>query len=147
MADIPLARRDDIAARLAAGQPVNSGVLATEFGVSEDAIRRDLRALAAAGLCRRVYGGALPLASGVVPFSDRLGADVERKRALARAAMPLVAPGSFLFLPLPWPLPPPCVAAASCANASALSGSDSRTASALMIPGSIGLFLSRVARS
>src|SRR5436305_119338 len=98
MADIPLARRDDIAARLAAGQPVNSGVLATEFGVSEDAIRRDLRALAAAGLCRRVYGGALPLASGVVPFSDRLGADVERKRALARAAMPLVAPGSFLFL-------------------------------------------------
>lgn len=98
MADIPLARRDDIAARLAAGQPVNSGVLATEFGVSEDAIRRDLRALAAAGLCRRGYGGALPLASGVVPFSDRLGADVERKRALARAAMPLVAPGSFLFL-------------------------------------------------
>lgn len=98
MVDVPLARRDEIGARLTAGQPVNSGALATEFGVSEDAIRRDLRALAAAGLCRRVYGGALPLASGVVPFVDRLGSDVGRKRALAHAAMPLVRPGSFVFL-------------------------------------------------
>lgn len=98
MADVPLARRDDIAARLMAGQPVNSGALAIEFDISEDAIRRDLRALAAAGLCRRVYGGALPLASGIVPLTDRVGSGVERKRALARAAMPLVAPGSFVFL-------------------------------------------------
>lgn len=98
MADVPLARRDDIAARLAAGQPVNSSALASEFDISEDAIRRDLRALAAAGLCRRVYGGALPLASGIVPLADRVGSGIERKRALARAAMPLVAPASFLFL-------------------------------------------------
>ncbi|WP_271025209.1 DeoR family transcriptional regulator [Rhizobium sp. RCAM05973] len=34
--------------------------LAVEFNVSEDAVRRDLRALAAEGKCRRVYGGALP---------------------------------------------------------------------------------------
>jgi len=98
MTDVPLARRDNIAARLAAGQAVNAGTLAIEFSVSEDAIRRDLRALAAAGLCRRVYGGAIPLASGVVPLVNRLGTNVERKRALARAAMPLVVPGSFLFL-------------------------------------------------
>ncbi|WP_164851958.1 DeoR family transcriptional regulator, partial [Sinorhizobium meliloti] len=31
--------------------------LAREFGVSEDTIRRDLREMAAAGLCERVYGG------------------------------------------------------------------------------------------
>ena len=61
--ELPLARRDLIAARLAEGQSVASVQLAAEFGVSEDAIRRDLRALAADGLCRRVYGGALPLAT------------------------------------------------------------------------------------
>jgi DeoR/GlpR family transcriptional regulator of sugar metabolism len=96
--DIPQARRDVIAARLAGGQPVNAGTLASEFGVSEDAIRRDLRALADAGLCRRVYGGALPLPPGTTPLSHRLGADMDRKRALARTAMPMVEPGSFIFL-------------------------------------------------
>ncbi|WP_395334757.1 DeoR/GlpR family DNA-binding transcription regulator [Novosphingobium sp. BL-8H] len=96
--NIPLARRDLIASRLIAGSPVNSGTLAAEFGVSEDAIRRDLRALAAAGVCRRVYGGALPLTPGTSPVSDRAGVDIDRKRALARAAMTLVEPGSFIFL-------------------------------------------------
>lgn len=96
--DVPRARRDVIAARLANGQSVNAGMLASEFNISEDAIRRDLRALAAAGLCRRVYGGALPLNPGTTPLSHRIGTDVDRKRALARAAMPLVKPGSFVFL-------------------------------------------------
>lgn len=96
--DIPHARRDVIAARLASGQPVNAGRLASEFNISEDAIRRDLRALAAAGLCRRVYGGALPLSPGTTPVSHRLGIGVDRKRALARAAMSMVEPGSFIFL-------------------------------------------------
>lgn len=44
---IPLARRDVIAARLAGGTAVVAAALAQEFDVSEDAIRRDLRALAA----------------------------------------------------------------------------------------------------
>lgn len=96
--DIPHARRDVIATRLAGGQSVNAASLASEFSISEDAIRRDLRALAAAGLCRRVYGGALPLSSGTTPVSSRLGTGVDRKRALARAAMPMVEPGSFIFL-------------------------------------------------
>jgi DeoR/GlpR family transcriptional regulator of sugar metabolism len=95
---LPLARRDAIASRLGAGQSVSSVALATEFNVSEDAIRRDLRALAAAGLCRRVYGGALPLVPGTTPMTARVGEDPERKRALARAAMPLIRPGSFVFL-------------------------------------------------
>jgi DeoR/GlpR family transcriptional regulator of sugar metabolism len=95
---LPLGRRDSIAARLRAGQSVSSVALATEFNVSEDAIRRDLRALAAAGVCRRVYGGALPLTPGTTPMTSRLGDDPERKRALAKAAMPLIRPGSFIFL-------------------------------------------------
>lgn len=46
---LPLSRRDAIEARLASGQQVFANTLADEFGVSEDAIRRDLRALAAEG--------------------------------------------------------------------------------------------------
>ncbi len=96
--DLPLARRDLIAARLAAGQSVGSVQLAEEFGVSEDAIRRDLRALAAEGRCRRVYGGALPLGPAYQPLRARLSEDVERKRALAAAAAGLVERGSLIFL-------------------------------------------------
>ena len=96
--EIPLARRDDIAARLATGQSVSASALAAEFEVSEDAIRRDLRALAAQGLCRRVYGGALPISPRAVPMSARVGAGQDIKRLLARAAAETVQPGEFLFL-------------------------------------------------
>ncbi|MBK1615546.1 DeoR family transcriptional regulator [Rubrivivax gelatinosus] len=96
--DLPLARRDLIAQRLAAGQPVVAATLAAEFVVSEDAIRRDLRALAAEGRCRRVYGGALPPAAGAPAVAQRLGEGRERKQALARAAAATVRPGEFVFL-------------------------------------------------
>lgn len=96
--DIPLARRDQIAARLAQGQPVVATELAAEFAISEDAIRRDLRALAAEGLCRRVYGGALPPLPGATPMAVRLDEGRERKLALARAALATIEPGEFLFL-------------------------------------------------
>lgn len=99
--EIPLARRDLIAQRLAHGQAVVSAALAAEFDVSEDAVRRDLRALAAEGLCRRVYGGALPLAHlapGARPMAARRDEARERKLALARLAASTVQPGEFLFL-------------------------------------------------
>ncbi|NPU67143.1 DeoR/GlpR transcriptional regulator [Bradyrhizobium sp. 83012] len=98
MSELPLARRDQIAGRLSAGQAVIAAALATEFSVSEDAIRRDLRALAAEGRCRRVYGGALPMAGGVIPMAARIGQDRERKLALARTAARSIARGEFLFL-------------------------------------------------
>lgn len=84
--------------RLSAGQPVRSGALAEEFGVSEDAIRRDLRSLAAEGLCRRVYGGALPLTQGSVPIAQRFEEGMSRKRALAGIAVASIEPGSIVFL-------------------------------------------------
>ena len=96
--DIPSSRRDTILARLSAGQPVRSGALAEEFGLSEDAIRRDLRSLAAEGLCRRVYGGALPVVEGATPMTERVGEDVQRKHALADAALQFLEPSSFVFL-------------------------------------------------
>lgn len=96
----PAARRDAIAARLAAGQPVTASVLASEYRVSEDSIRRDLRALAAIGLCNRVYGGALPVSPASAPIWERRREDDARKRALAATAARLVAPGQSLFIDL-----------------------------------------------
>ena len=95
---LPLSRRDAIYTRLAHGQPVVAAAMAAEFDVSEDAIRRDLRALAAEGKCRRVYGGALPLSSASLPMAARIEQGADRKRALARAAAATIEPGEFLFL-------------------------------------------------
>jgi DeoR/GlpR family transcriptional regulator of sugar metabolism len=95
---LPLARRDLIAHRLAQGEPAVAAKLAAEFAVSEDAIRRDLRALAAEGRCRRVYGGALPPQPGATPMAVRMDEGRERKAALARAAVETIEPGEFLFL-------------------------------------------------
>ncbi len=95
---IPLARRDVIAARIAQGQSAVAKDLADEFGVSEDAIRRDLRALAAEGLCRRVYGGALPISPSTAPMATRIDEARERKAALALAAATTIRQGEFLFL-------------------------------------------------
>ncbi|SEL23392.1 transcriptional regulator, DeoR family [Roseateles sp. YR242] len=96
--DLPRARRDLIAERLAAGQAVVAADLAAEFALSEDAIRRDLRALAADGRCRRVYGGAIPIPSHDRPITARLQEDPERKTALARAGANTVQRGELLFL-------------------------------------------------
>jgi DeoR/GlpR family transcriptional regulator of sugar metabolism len=96
--DLPLGRRRRIAERLVSGQAVVATLLAREFGVSEDAIRRDLRALAREGVCRRVYGGALPLSTASAPFEVRSGEDRARKRALARAALALLRERQTIFL-------------------------------------------------
>ena len=96
--DLPLGRRDVIAARLESGQPVSAATLAIEFTVSEDAIRRDLRALAAEGRCRRVYGGALPLSPATVPMAARIETRQVEKLRLARAAVATVERGELLFL-------------------------------------------------
>ena len=97
-APLPLARRDVIAERLGAGQAVVAAALAQEFEVSEDAIRRDLRALAAIGRCRRVYGGALPVSPHAVPMLARIDESRGRKEALARRAAESIRPGELLFL-------------------------------------------------
>lgn len=97
-ARFPDHRRQVIRGRLLAGTPVLSADLAREFAVSEDAIRRDLRALAAAGLCQRVYGGALPLSPATPALSQRAGRNATEKIALARAALALLRPGATVFL-------------------------------------------------
>src|ERR1700742_3990116 len=96
--ELPSGRRAEIEARLAKGQMVVAAALALEFEVSEDAIRRDLRALAAEGRCRRVYGGALPLAKAAIPMRARMDDGRDRKHALARKAASLIRPGQLVFL-------------------------------------------------
>src|ERR1700761_3000922 len=91
-------RKNEIESRLFRGLPVNATALAKEFLVSEDAIRRDLRALAAEGKCKRVYGGGLPIAPDGVPFEHRLLNNSKEKRALALAALPLLSEVSTVFL-------------------------------------------------
>lgn len=94
----PIARRELIAQRLDQGQTVVATGLADEFAVSEDAIRRDLRALAAQGRCRRVYGGALPISPMSASMNVRAAEDVDRKHTLAKAAAKLIGPDEVIFL-------------------------------------------------
>ena len=95
---LPLERRAAIAQRLADGQTVSAVSLATEFAVSEDAVRRDLRALAAEGLCQRIYGGAMPTSAVAQPIALRKHTAQREKAALARAAAATVEPGQLIFL-------------------------------------------------
>ena len=72
--------------------------LAAELGIAEDSVRRDLRELAAAGLCQRVYGGALPVSPAAADYATRGDVAPESKRRVAAAAVRLVQPGSTLLL-------------------------------------------------
>ncbi len=76
--------------------------LSRRFGISEDTIRRDLRELRSAGLCRRVYGGALPLSQSGGTLAQRQGEEPARKAALGEAAAALIRAvlpsGGVLFL-------------------------------------------------
>ena len=95
---LPEERVAAIRTRLDRDGRVVAAELAQALGASEDTIRRDLRDLAARGLCRRVYGGALPTSPASGALSDRLERGAGAKAALAREAAKLVAPGQFVFL-------------------------------------------------
>ena len=72
--------------------------IAAELDVSEDSVRRDLRELAAAGLCQRVYGGALPVSPAVADYATRREVAVASKERVAAAAAALVRPGGVAIL-------------------------------------------------
>jgi DeoR/GlpR family transcriptional regulator of sugar metabolism len=72
--------------------------IAVELDVSEDSVRRDLRELAAAGLCQRVYGGALPVSPAMADYATRREVAVASKERVAAAAAVLVRPGGVAIL-------------------------------------------------
>ena len=91
-------RLRDIEARLARDGRVVAAELARVYATSEDTIRRDLRALAADGRCRRVYGGALPATPSRGPVRARARLAPAAKAALGAALARLVEPGMTVFI-------------------------------------------------
>jgi DeoR/GlpR family transcriptional regulator of sugar metabolism len=95
---LPAQRRDFLVERLRRDGRIVAKELAGELGVTEDSVRRDLRELAAAGLCQRVYGGALPVSPATADYATRAGVAQESKQRVAAAAARLVRPGSTVIL-------------------------------------------------
>ena len=93
----PGERQRVITERLALRGRVIAADLATELNVSEHSIRRDLGALAAAGVCKRVYGGAIALATAG-PLTTRVEHAPDRKDNLGRSAAGLINAGQHVFI-------------------------------------------------
>lgn len=91
-------RHDAIRARLRDQGKVLSNELAAEFGVSEDTVRRDLRELARAGVCRRVYGGALLPAAETGTIVQRGRTSATAKETLAQTVASLIKAGQTIFI-------------------------------------------------
>jgi DeoR/GlpR family transcriptional regulator of sugar metabolism len=91
-------RQQQILERLGRDGRVLAASLAEAFATSEDTIRRDLRDLAGRGLCRRVYGGALPVSLASSSAQIRAGEATDRKAALGQALAGLITPDSLLFM-------------------------------------------------
>jgi DeoR/GlpR family transcriptional regulator of sugar metabolism len=91
-------RRDLLVARLRRDGKLVAKDLADELGLSDDSVRRDLRELAAAGLCQRVYGGALPVSPALGDHANRSGIARESKRRIGACAAELISPGTTAIL-------------------------------------------------
>ncbi|MFJ8043548.1 DeoR/GlpR family DNA-binding transcription regulator [Kitasatospora sp. NPDC096147] len=91
-------RRAHLLALLARTGKVVAKDVAADLGISEDSVRRDLRDLAAEGLCQRVYGGALPVSPAVAGYGARQTVAPDGKRKVAGVAAALIRPGGSVIL-------------------------------------------------
>ena len=91
-------RRERILDALRQAGKVTAVELSRALGVSDDTIRRDLDALAAAGLLRRVYGGALRPAPLNEDYAARQAEGTAAREAVAQAAAALIRPGQVVIL-------------------------------------------------
>lgn len=91
-------RKKIILEKLAEDGQVLAKQLSEMFGLSEDTVRRDLRELDAEGLLQRVHGGALPVSSAIASFAERNQLESGAKRAIAKAAAALIAPGQVVII-------------------------------------------------
>ena len=91
-------RREWLTERLQRDGRLVAKDVAAELGITEDSVRRDLRELAAAGLCQRVYGGALPASPALADYATRIGVAADSKRRVAAAAAGLIRPGNTICL-------------------------------------------------
>ncbi|TWG81300.1 DeoR family transcriptional regulator [Cupriavidus gilardii J11] len=92
-------RQREILGWLSDASRLSTDQLASRFGVSSQTIRRDINALSAQGLARRMHGGlSLPGSQHNLSYTQRSTAHVERKRRIARRAVAVVEPDTTLFL-------------------------------------------------
>jgi DeoR/GlpR family transcriptional regulator of sugar metabolism len=91
-------RRDYLLEALRRDGRVVAKDVAADLRLSEDSIRRDLRELAAEGLCQRVYGGALPVSAAMADYAARATISVPGKQKVAEAAAGLIRPGGTVIL-------------------------------------------------
>jgi DeoR/GlpR family transcriptional regulator of sugar metabolism len=95
---LPDERRRQISEAVERDGRVLASELAVYFATSEDTIRRDLRDLDAAGLLRRVHGGAIRRIAAEPSFRHREKASSERKASLAQAAVGLIREGDVVLI-------------------------------------------------
>lgn len=92
-------RTQRIRERLLIDGEVEFGTLAAEFGVSEMTVRRDIDALEAEGLVRKVIGGAIALGKISEPtFEARSTLDVVSKKHVAEYAVSQLSPHETIVL-------------------------------------------------
>lgn len=81
------------------GGSARTAVLAESLDVSEETVRRTVKALAKSGLVQRVHGGVyLTNTEAMTPVGTRLAKRPEEKARIAAAAAGLVPNGSCVFL-------------------------------------------------
>jgi DeoR family glycerol-3-phosphate regulon repressor len=92
-------RQREIIKRLRSGRTLSVAALANDLGVSDETIRRELRALEEHGVIIREHGGArisAPVHEG--PLHQRMEENADAKLRIARAAAELVRDGSIVFI-------------------------------------------------
>lgn len=81
------------------GGSARTGALAEALGVSEETVRRTVKALAKTGLVKRVHGGVyLSNADATSPVMSRLERHAAEKTRIATAAARLIPNGACVFL-------------------------------------------------
>ncbi|MGI6231028.1 MAG: DeoR/GlpR family DNA-binding transcription regulator [Tractidigestivibacter sp.] len=92
-------RQDKIVEIINAEGRVTVPDLASKFGVTEDCIRKDLKQLDARGALKKVYGGAISVATTPERnVSKRISVNTSEKRVIAEKAYDQIAQGDTIFL-------------------------------------------------
>ncbi|HML51609.1 MAG TPA: DeoR/GlpR family DNA-binding transcription regulator [Propionicimonas sp.] len=98
----PARRRAEILEFLRDRGQASIAELATEFGVSDDTVRRDVETLATQGSVDRTHGGVTitqeDRLNAVIPFFKRIHANADAKDAIARAAVAHIDEGQSVVI-------------------------------------------------
>ena len=91
-------RKAHLLALLAKEGKIEAKAVASELGLSDDTIRRDLRELASAGKLQRVHGGALPKARAEADLPARATIASRSKQQVGKIAASLIKPGQVVII-------------------------------------------------